>query len=287
MVIINVLQIAFFIIFTMAAFSCCKYRTYQPIANSNAYAFLCTAETGYAVTGIMVLTFIVMTVFYVLRYKSNRISKQLMIRNIAISMVFTIGIIACYSPLSSKLWLDTSTTIYESEYGNFFSCDYFKVNRQIINYVFWGAVLIYLILEIIRIKRLKKEQENCPTISEKKNTFWRSLTIFNKIGFVCMNLCLVSPFISLLVTAVSQSFTVSISEAAVVSIPAVILAFISIFPKIGLIITAIGLVLGACDLYDRQYKASIIIIEANLILPYIIFFLNVVISIYPYQTLFN
>ena len=57
--------------------------------------------------------------------------------------------------------------------------------------------------------------------------------------------------------------------------------------KVGLVTAALGLILGACDLYDRQYKASIIIIGANLILPYIISFLSVILFIYPYQTLFN
>lgn len=287
MVIINVLQIAFFIIFTMAAFSCGKYRTYQPIANSSDYAFLCTAKIGYAVTGIMVLIFIIMTVLYVLSYRSHRISRQLMIRNVAMSMVFIIGIIICYSPLDSKLWLDTSTTIYESENVNFFNCDYFKVNRQIINYVFWGVVLIYLISEIIRVRRIKKELGENSVFQSHRNSFWKSLTIFNKIGLVCLAVCLISLFVTILIVTFSQSLTISITDSAVAVTPAIMLTFISIFPKIGLIITAIGLILGACDLYDRQYKVSIIIIGANLILPYIISFLSVILFIYPYQTLFN
>ena len=102
-----------------------------------------------------------------------------------------------------------------------------------------------------------------------------------------MLICLVSPFIALLITAVSQSLVVSITDSVVAVTPAVMLSFISILPKIGLIIAAIGFILGVCDLYDRQYKTSIIIMGGNLILPYIIGFLSIVLFIYPYQTLFN
>lgn len=102
-----------------------------------------------------------------------------------------------------------------------------------------------------------------------------------------MMVCVAAPFVGIIFTVVTQSFIISLTESAVAFTPAIILTFISITPKIGLIIAAIGLILGACDLYDRQYKVSIIIIGANLILPYIISFLSVILFIYPFQTLFN
>ena len=153
--------------------------------------------------------------------------------------------------------------------------------------MFWGIVLIYMVLEIIRIKRLKKEQKKYSDISENNNTFWKSLTIFNKIGLICMMVCVAAPFISILITQITQSFIVPVTNSAVAVTPAIMLTFITILPKIGLIVAAVGLILGACDLYDRQYKMSIIIIGANLILPYLISFLSVILYIYPYQTLFN
>ncbi|MGN0736436.1 MAG: helix-turn-helix domain-containing protein [Anaerovoracaceae bacterium] len=290
MVIINVLQIAFFIIFYSAAFSCGNYGSYFKDEYSSVDAFMCTAKVGYTVMGIMLLSFIVLILFYITSYRFSRIGRQLMIRNIIMSAFFTAGIIICYSPFR-PLSYNTSSIfrpLYKSEYWSFFfSCDFFKVDRQLINYVFWGVVLIYLILEIIRIKLLKKEQKKNSDISESKNTFWKSLTIFNKIGFVCMMVCIASPFVSIIITVVTQSFIISLTESAVAVTPAIMLTFITILPKIGLIIAAIGLILGACDLYDRQYKASIIIIGANIILPYIISFLSVILYIYPYQTLFN
>lgn len=102
-----------------------------------------------------------------------------------------------------------------------------------------------------------------------------------------MMVCVAAPFISILITQITQGFIVSVTNSAIAFTPVIMLTFISITPKIGLVIAAIGLILGACDLYDRQYKASIIIIGANLILPYIISFLSVILFIYPYQTLFN
>lgn len=236
--------------------------------------------------GIMLLSFIVLIFIYVTSNRLNRIGRPLTIRNILMTAVFTAGIIICYSPLSYNTSI-IYKPLYKSAYWSFFSCDYFKVDRQLINYMFWGIVLIYLVLEIIRIKRLKKEQKKYSEISESGNTFWKSLNIFNKIGFVCMMVCVAAPFISILITQITQGFIVSVTNSAIAFTPVIMLTFISITPKIGLVIAAIGLILGACDLYDRQYKASIIIIGANLILPYIISFLSVILFIYPYQTLFN
>ena len=285
-VITNVLHIAFFIIFYSAAFSCGNYGSYFKNENSSVDAFMCTAKVGYIVMGIMLLSFIVLIFIYLTSNRLNRIGRPLMIRNILITAVFTAGIIMCYSPLSYNTSI-IYKPLYKSAYWSFFSCDYFKVDRQLINYMFWGIVLIYMVLEIIRIKRLKKEQKKYSDISDNNNTFWKSLTIFNKIGLICMMVCVAAPFISILITQITQSFIVPVTNSAVAVTPAIMLTFITILPKIGLIVAAVGLILGACDLYDRQYKTSIIIIGANLILPYLISFLSVILYIYPYQTLFN
>ena len=298
MVILNILQCIFFITFSSLAFSCCLTREInqnkwngfeEPSSGSGLF---CTDNAGYIILTAMILFLVLLTIIHIWYYKSNRISRSVLIRNVGLSLVYTLGIFLNYSFVQGKSGYHTiggnsDTVIFEYANGNFFNCDFFKVDRQFIACVFWSVVLFYLILEIISIKRLKKEQINCSSISENKSTFWKSLTIFNKIGLVCMLICLVSPFIALLITAVSQSLVVSITDSVVAVTPAVMLSFISILPKIGLIIAAIGFILGVCDLYDRQYKTSIIIMGGNLILPYIIGFLSIVLFIYPYQTLFN
>ena len=208
---------------------------------------------------IMILVFILMISLCVLICKSQMVSKRLTLRNIVISAIFASGILLSFA--------------------------FFKSNRQLIYGLFWGVMLIYLVLEIIRINGIRHEQKICSDIPESNNTFWKSLTIFNKIGLICMMVCVAAPFISILITQITQSFIVPVTNSAVAVTPAIMLTFITILPKIGLIVAAVGLILGACDLYDRQYKASIIIIGANLVLPYIISFLSVILFIYPYHYL--
>ena len=237
-VIINILQIIFFIIFSALAIE---------FENQITYKF------------IMILVFILMISLCVLICKSQMVSKRLTLRNIVISAIFASGILLSFV--------------------------FFKSNRQLIYGLFWGVMLIYLVLEIIRINGIRHEQKICSDIPESNNTFWKSLTIFNKMGLICMMVCVAAPFISILITQITQSFIVPVTNSAVAVTPAIMLTFITILPKIGLIVAAVGLILGACDLYDRQYKTSIIIIGANLILPYLISFLSVILFIYPYHYL--
>ena len=298
MVIINILQCIFFITFSCMTFSCCLTREITPDKwngieeASSGSGLFCSDNEGYIILTAMILFLVLLSIIHLRLYKSSKISRSVLIRNTVLSLVYASGIFLNYSFVQGKsgyhtIGGNTDTIIFEYAKGNFFHCDFFKVDRQFIIYVFVGVALIYLILEIIRIKRLKKEQKSCSDISESNNAFWKSLTIFNKIGFICMMVCVAAPFVGIIITVVTQSFIISLTESAVAFTPAIILTFISITPKIGLIIAAIGLILGACDLYDRQYKVSIIIIGANLILPYIISFLSVILFIYPFQTLFN
>lgn len=298
MVIINILQCIFFITVSCMAFSCCLTREINPNKwngieeYSSGSGLFCSDNEGYIILTAMILFLVLLSIIHVRLYKSSKIPRSVLIRNTVLSLVYASGIFLNYSFVQGKsgyhtIGGNTDTIIFEYAKGNFFHCDFFKVDRQFIIYVFVGVALIYLILEIIRIKRLKKEQKSCSDISENKITFWESLTIFNKIGLICMMICVAAPFAGIVITVVTQSFIISLTESAVAFTPAIMLTFISIFPKIGLIIAAIGLILGACDLYDRQYKASIVIIGANLVLPYIISFLSVILFIYPFQTLFN
>lgn len=239
-VIINILQIIFFIIFSALAIE---------FENQITYKF------------IMILVFILMISLCVLICKSQMVSKRLTLRNIVISAIFASGILLSFV--------------------------FLKSNRQLIYGLFWGVMLIYLVLEIIRINGIRHEQKICSDIAENKSTFWKSLTVFNKIGFVCIIACMIFPFLAVGITIIAQSITIPVTDSIAFVTPAVLLTFISIFPKVGLVTAALGLILGACDLYDRQYKASIIIIGANLILPYIMGFITVVLFMYPYQALFN
>ena len=292
-VIVNVLQMLFFTVFTIAIMSCNDYTYYSPAyvkdnnPSAGEAAFICTDKIGYVILGGMVVCFIALTAFYVLFFRLGKLGKALTARNIAVSAAFVMGAIISYSPLNGHIWLGNSVTIYEPENPNFFICDYFKVNRQLIFALFCGLMVIYFISEMIRIRCLRKDGKVCPEITANRITFWKSLTVFNKIGVVCIIACMIFPFLAVGITIIAQSITIPVTDSIAFVTPAVLLTFISIFPKVGLVTAALGLILGACDLYDRQYKASIIIIGANLILPYIMGFITVVLFMYPYQALFN
>lgn len=111
-------------------------------------------------------------------------------------------------------------------------------------------------------------------------TFWKSFTVFNKIGLVCAVICVIFPFIGFIILALTHNSIIEITDYVCVDILSVALTF-TLASKIGLITVIIGFLLGAMDLYDRQYKASIILAVINLILPYVmgtIFtFLNLII----------
>lgn len=132
---------------------------------------------------------------------------------------------------------------------------------------------------MVRLRKKKNESHIC---HENEVTFWQSLIIFNKIGLVCIAICLIAPLICFLTIVVFQTSLLPITGSLAVDMPPVILTIIGILPKLGLVSSSAGLILGALDLYDRQYKTSVIIIGCNLILPYIIGFITVILFLYPY-----
>ena len=110
---------------------------------------------------------------------------------------------------------------------------------------------------------------------------WKSLIVFNKIGIVCAFICVISLLIGFIAQLLAHSSIIEISDTICVHIPSTVLTFISLTPKIGIIFVIIGLIMGAFDLYDRQYKASIIIVAVNLLLPYVMGILSGLIFMLP------
>ncbi len=130
-------------------------------------------------------------------------------------------------------------------------------------------------------KKHKEIPVEWQSASDKRlTTFWKSLTVFNKVGLVCAVICVIFPLIGFIILALTHNSIIEITDYVCVDILSVALTF-TLASKIGLITVIIGFLLGAMDLYDRQYKASIILAVINLVLPYVmgtIFtFLNLII----------
>lgn len=287
---INIIQTAFFIIFAAAVFYCSQKREITPLkwsgngGSSSGAGYFCLDTTGYIILAAMMLYLVSLIFVHIYYYNSGKISKPVMIRNTLLSSVYTLCIFFNYSYVRGKsgyhsIGENTDDKIYEYIDGSFFNCDFFKVNRQIIMYAFLVAFLLYIISEMVRLRKKKNESHIC---HENEVTFWQSLIIFNKIGLVCIAICLIAPLICFLTIVVFQTSLLPITGSLAVDMPPVILTIIGILPKLGLVSSAAGLILGALDLYDRQYKTSVIIIGCNLILPYIIGFITVFLFLYPY-----
>lgn len=106
-----------------------------------------------------------------------------------------------------------------------------------------------------------KEENYTQTVHAKKHNdvplekpYWRSLTIFNKIGVVTAILGIITIPCSLLMSINNTPINIYITMTTMLS------SIVLFADKIGLAATIIGLIAGLLDLYDRQIKCSIVLI---------------------------
>lgn len=97
--------------------------------------------------------------------------------------------------------------------------------------------------------------------------YWKSLTVFNKIGTITLGLNIGAVLIYLLFVILSIIFD---GLPALFFIPVIIYGFAAIAGKFGLIVTIIGLLAGLFELYDKQTKVSIAITLMLLIATYVL-----------------
>lgn len=98
--------------------------------------------------------------------------------------------------------------------------------------------------------------------------YWRSLTIFNKIGVASIVINIISLILYGIMLIINLIFN-GISSL-LFFIPVFIYGFATFICKVGLISTIIGLIAGLLNLYDRQIKASVIIMLILLFTTYIL-----------------
>jgi len=275
----NFLHVLYFSLFTFILIDSSRHYNYtdKPLnsgignqigARSGAGDFF-MANVGRIWLIAMIVSLILLIIFNVRSFRSNRLSKALFIRNIAISMImscivilfgfsFYTGTYGQYSSVGINI-----EKLFDLAPGNIINCNFIKIESVIIAICGIAACILYIGWEIIRAiiehKKKKKSEDNINNerinISSTYILFWRSLTIFNKIGLVCVLINVLCTIIGMLIAGFAGM--------------AVAVIIISNIAKAGLLISAVGLVLGILDLYDRQNKVSIILLVVNAVTIYV------------------
>ena len=98
--------------------------------------------------------------------------------------------------------------------------------------------------------------------------YWQSLTIFNKIGVASIVINIISLILYGIMLIINLIFNGI--PSLLFFIPVFIYGFATFICKVGLISTIIGLIAGLLNLYDRQIKASVIIMLILLFTTYIL-----------------
>ena len=84
---------------------------------------------------------------------------------------------------------------------------------------------------------------------------FRSLTIFNKVSFVTVGLCILSLIISVIL--IILNILPALAQLPLVSLIAI---------RVGVLSAVIGFILGLLDVYDKQYRAAVYLLIANVVL---------------------
>ena len=84
---------------------------------------------------------------------------------------------------------------------------------------------------------------------------FRSLTIFNKVSFVTIGLCILSLIISVIL--IMLNILPALAQLPLVSLIAI---------RVGVLSAVIGFILGLLDFYDKQYRAAVYLLIANVVL---------------------
>ncbi len=84
---------------------------------------------------------------------------------------------------------------------------------------------------------------------------FRSLTIFNKVSFVTVGLCILSLIISVIL--IMLNILPALAQLPLVSLIAI---------RVGVLSAVIGFILGLLDVYDKQFRAAVYLLIANVVL---------------------
>lgn len=129
-----------------------------------------------------------------------------------------------------------------------------------------------LLKETSKKNASKDEEAPRETIKEKHRmrpiAFWKHLTIFNKVGMITIGLAILSISFNFIVMLLNSSGEHNM-EFAVTFVPLCALLCTTV-PKAGGVVTALGILLGLTNLYEKQYKTGTILTIINFCLPYLL-----------------
>lgn len=275
----HMLHLAFFIIMTGVFSSSnqyCKYYQYWNGYTQSLRGYFSSTIMTYFILTLLAIAFLVL-----LRYNLKKISRteNRLLKgtiNIVISTCFTASLMLSVKPVQGYI---TSGIMNNFAEGTLRNADYFQYNRFLILSAGCAAVVLYLLLQVVSLVLQKKKGEKNTSPDQpgtvNRRAFWKSLTIFNKISLVTILLCAIG-FIAYLAMAflitLSNVFNGALSKWGMVNIGFFqIVSAIGIYAsKFGFLAALAGIIAGGLDLYDRQYKASIILGVINLVLSYLV-----------------
>lgn len=105
----------------------------------------------------------------------------------------------------------------------------------------------------------------------KPIVFWKGLTFFNKVGVIGIGLPVLSFTFNFVIMLLDSSGDYN-SDFALIFVP-ICAFFFTTVPKVCGVVTALGVLLGLLNQYEKQYKAGIILTIINFCLPYAMLFL--------------
>ena len=104
-------------------------------------------------------------------------------------------------------------------------------------------------------KHVERKAERFSLFPSRFMRCFRSLTIFNKISLVTAGLCVLSLIFS--GTLIMMNALPALAQLPLFSLIAL---------RVGVVSAALGIFLGLIDAYDRQYRAAVYLLIANVVL---------------------
>ncbi|MBQ6900531.1 MAG: helix-turn-helix domain-containing protein [Firmicutes bacterium] len=285
-VISNILHMTYFVVFTFLLIDASEYFQYtdksfnsglgnQHMGNFGSGDFL-TGHTGSIWLMAMAAAFILLMLFNILSAAKEKMNTALIIRNIAITTVASlISVFFGLSFHTGQIEVNYITGLAKEKIYNFsdadiFTCDFIKLDSPVIAICGIAACVLFAGSELVRVfiaYRKNKKIKSEPRRSEYP-ALWHSLTIFNKIAFICVAVNIIVILLSILL--ILPFGYIPAFALMVVITPAI--------AKIGLISAIAGLVLGLFDVYDRQNGGAVVFIIINIIFVYILPFISAILA---------
>lgn len=276
----NALHLAYFLVLTMVLYHSNERYLYKNFSDAAAYGYFCSRDKVLLPMGFLAAATIFMFLWNLKKYYresgENRRHTSFL-RNTGLIAVFVLSMLFSLHPVKGSP-VDTTHTFYDVEKAGIFDFIMLRMDRRIILICGAAVILIYLIFILTEKKRQRKNSEAPAEYKRKQKwkNFWKSLTVFNKISMATILISMAAAVSYLLFC-----FSVNLHNmypdgpfyffTSVFMIVTYITAVAGVLgPKAGCAAAVIGMAAGLLDVYDRQYKAALILAVVNLAISYLL-----------------